>query len=94
MRALVRVSSPNSPTKPSPPIMQLLLAINLLIIRLDRRPSVDPLPFHDVYLVELQEVVSRDMPLMDARQSWIGEVQAGLQRIKTIGGDATLLGVW
>jgi hypothetical protein len=99
MRALVRLSSPPvmsiPATPPSPPITRLLLAINLLIIRLDRRPSVDPLPFHDVYLVELQqEVVSRDSIHQDAGQSWIEEVQAGLQRVKTIGGEATLLGIW
>jgi hypothetical protein len=100
-RALVRLSS--SPTAPQhesvhahPTINQFLIALELSAIRVDRRPSSYPIPFHDVYLIELQQhMEGGDSAQSQGReQSWTLEVEAGLQRVKDIGGEAALLGVW
>ena len=99
-RALVRLSS--SPAALSgtstPTITQFLVALNLPTIRMDRRPSSYPIPFHDVYLVEVQrdskdEVITQRVQ-KGTKQSWISEVKAGLERVRDIGAEAALLGVW
>jgi hypothetical protein len=101
--ALVRVSS--SPAALSrgtihstPTITQFLIALKISATRLDRRPSTYPVPFHDVYLVELQQDTGDEARTQNMQpstdQPWIVEVQAGLERVKDIGGEAVLLGVW
>lgn len=65
---------------------------------MDRRPSSYPIPFHDVYLVEVQrdskdEVITQRVQ-KGTKQSWISEVKAGLERVRDIGAEAALLGVW
>jgi hypothetical protein len=51
-----------------------------------------------VYLVELQRDLKdggTEKSLHKAiEQQWISEVKAGLDRVKEIGGEAILLGVW
>lgn len=69
----------------------------MTIIRMDRRPSISPVPFHDVYIVEVERN-SENSKSIDGSQeggsSWMLEVEEGLQRIRILGGVATLLGVW
>ena len=61
----------------------------MTVTRIDRRPSIGTVPFHDTYIVELeQEDNTRDNnPL--AR-----EVEAAVERIRRSGGDARLIGMW
>jgi len=51
-----------------------------------------------VYLVELQQDLKHgdaEQSLHEAtQQQWISEVKAGLDRVKEIGGEAVLLGIW
>ena len=102
MRALVRLSSSGmmpsgDVVHPAPTITQLLIALKLSAIRIDRRPSSYPVPFHDVYLVELQHDVREEDSTRGthpATEPWILEVKAALDRVKDIGGEAGLLGVW
>jgi len=101
-RALVRLSS--SPVALSremvhsaPTITQFLIALKLSAIRIDRRPSYYPVPFHDVYLVELQHGIGNRSTAQSAQQGiqpWKSEIEAGLERVKDIGGEAVLLGMW
>jgi hypothetical protein len=101
-RALVRLSSsgmaPTGDMHSAPTITQLLITLKLSAIRVDRRPSSYPVPFHDVYLVELQRDLKdggTEKSLHKAiEQQWISEVKAGLDLVKEIGGEAILLGVW
>ena len=65
---------------------------------MDRRPSTYPVPFHDVYLIELRQdagdsALTQNMQ-PSTEQPWIVEVQASLERVEDIGGEAVLLGVW
>lgn len=92
--ALVRLSVPSYDRSASPHVItELLRALDFPAKRMDRRPSLDPLPFHDVYLVEVQDkFAERDAPI--ELSSWISDVQTGLQRVRNIGGVASLLGAW
>jgi len=100
--ALVRLSSSGMATSvdmhSAPTITQLLIALKLSAIRIDRRPSSYPVPFHDVYLVELQQNLKDGDTEKGLHKviepHWISEVKAGLDRVKDIGGEAILLGVW
>jgi len=102
-RALVRLSS--SPTAPRhesvharPTINQFLIALELSAIRVDRRPSSYAMPFHDVYLVELQQdtgnMATAQRVQQGTEQPWILEVEAALERVKKEGGEAVLVGIW
>jgi hypothetical protein len=74
-------------------IMKLFVALGLHTTRVDRRPSLEPVPFHDVYFVELERVET-EQGLSGTNSSWIEEVEDGIGRVKDIGGEACLLGVW
>jgi len=98
--ALVRLTTPpgvisHDGAHLAPTITQLLIILKISAIRVDRRPSSYPIPFHDAYLVELQQNIEESASEQRSiENSWILEVKAGLERIKDIGGDAVLLGIW
>jgi len=95
--ALVRISCklPETSSKESPSgnITQLLTALGLYVTRLDRRPSLHPMPFHDVYFVELKEG-NRTEGIRNGDRSWLTEVEEGIQHVIEIGAEAQLLGSW
>jgi hypothetical protein len=79
-------------------IMQLLTALGMDAIRVDRRPSVHGIPFHDVYFVELQEedkkyVVETGVTVRSI-DWWSLEVEQAMVRVRERGGEAQLLGMW
>lgn len=90
--ALVRLSSQPASNQAIPSINEMILALKLCVCRMERRPSVHPVPFHDVYLVELQQEqgCESDQPI----DSWMSEVRTALQRVTEIGGEASFLGLW
>lgn len=91
-RALVRLSSSlDTQSSVAPTIIRLLCALELSAIRIDRRPSPYPVPFHDVYIVELQQEVGDHS---DCDRSWLCEVEASLQKARNIGGETVLVGIW
>lgn len=76
-----------------PTINVILDALNMRMIRIERRPSTYSIPFHDVYLIELQQEGNFQESGEDGRP-WLLDVNSGLQRVREIGGEASLLGVW
>lgn len=90
--ALARISSqPTQNELATPSVSDMVVALKLRVNRLDRRPSLHSVPFHDVYLVELQqEKQSCERSVLP----WISEVTSALRRVIEIGGEASLLGVW
>lgn len=76
-RALLRVQ----PQPGGTGIVWLLGALDLTTLKVDRRPSLLPAPFHDVYLVETE---------VDSEQ----DVDAALKRVRELGAECTLLGTW
>jgi hypothetical protein len=68
-------------------ISRLIVALALIVIKLDRRPSLTEEPFHDVYFAELQASG-------DSKNAWTTQVQQGVERIRDCGGLAQILGTW
>jgi len=99
--ALVRISCklPTTSSIDTPGnITQLLAALGLCVTRIDRRPSLHLIPFHDVYFVELEEgntnraVRNGDGVRND--KSWMKAVEDGIQHVIEIGAEAQFLGSW
>ncbi|KAI0361194.1 PDT-domain-containing protein [Trametes cingulata] len=106
-RALIRISNPPSPPREdeAPPPNRLLHTIvgTLLTtfgcspLRIDRRPSLTEVPFDDVYFVEVGDVT---LPLLSStanksyEKDWLERLNAGIDRIRAAGGQATILGLW
>lgn len=81
-------------------ISTLLTTFGMPITRIDRRPSLSPIPFEDLYFVELEELGSYTEPdisdkalaLEDKR--WLEKLKTGIERAAALGAQATLLGFW
>ncbi|KAJ7172700.1 Prephenate dehydratase-domain-containing protein [Mycena filopes] len=87
-RCLIRLSS-RTDAFPAPAITQLLTALAIPVSRLDRRPQLENARlFHDVYFAEL---VSGEGDNLDG---WLADIERGIERIRTAGGEADLLGTW
>ncbi|KAI0348496.1 PDT-domain-containing protein [Trametopsis cervina] len=74
----------------------LLTTFGVPVTRIDRRPSLNDIPFEDMYFLELEELgVPVEVPDRSQRiQAWMKRVNAGVQRVKAAGSQATVLGVW
>ncbi|KAF7359540.1 Prephenate dehydratase domain-containing protein [Mycena sanguinolenta] len=84
---LVRLTARRDVTPRAPPINQILAALDLTVSRLDRRPQLDsPFPFCDVYFAELEKG--------DSSASWHSAVEDAMKRVKALGVEAELLGLW
>ncbi|KAH9858192.1 PDT-domain-containing protein [Lenzites betulinus] len=106
-RALIRISNPppQRHVDEAPPPNRLLHTVTSTLmttfgcaaLRIDRRPSLTEVPFDDVYFVEVGDVI---LPVMSAEANksceaeWLTRVQAGVERIRAVGGEATILGLW
>ncbi|KAI0080087.1 PDT-domain-containing protein [Panus rudis PR-1116 ss-1] len=112
-RALVRVGLP-SPKDIDPESFESLAynrPLNLLmstllttfgvpVLRIDRRPSLNPIPFEDVYFIELEELGTppefreKDPESSMTEREWLKKVLSGVDRVKAVDLDAALLGIW
>lgn len=92
--ALIRLSTPSSTGAIN--ILRYLAVLTLNVVRIDRRPSPEALPFHDVYFLELggggQESALALTRLVDC--SWTSKVEREVGSIREAGGDANLVGIW
>lgn len=73
------------------------------VSRVDRRPSIQPIPFQDVYFVELLERFDNlnindgdgsDGLEREGESRWAKGVQDGVRRVNDGGGCAQILGIW
>ncbi|KAK0208255.1 Prephenate dehydratase-domain-containing protein [Desarmillaria ectypa] len=86
-RALLRLSV--DVTNKSASIMTLLAALRMNhISRVDRRPALDSVPFHDIYFVEINSIAEQSQDI------WESEVGCALERVRLSGGTGKLLGIW
>ena len=69
--------------------MKYLKVLDLYTTRIDRRPAPDSPPFQNVYLVEVSGC-DHDY----ASAEWIAVVGQAILRVRNIGGEATLMGIW
>lgn len=81
-------------------IMSTLLTIfGMPAARIDRRPSLSSKPFDDVYFVEFEHKKRAHSPGRPFKYTlegitWLSRIQAGIEHIRNVKGEATLLGVW
>ncbi|KAF8168006.1 Prephenate dehydratase-domain-containing protein [Crassisporium funariophilum] len=92
-KALIRLSSPLPPsTEARGPcafdVTKYLKILDLSTSRIDRRPSLDSVAFRDIYFIE---VIGCGKELLD---SWTRDVEKGVARMRSLGGEVTLVGVW
>ena len=77
----------------------LLTTFGVPVIRIDRRPSLNNIPFEHVYFVELEELGSdlgeEGVGHDDQRGSvWLSRIRMGIDRISETGGEASIIGIW
>ena len=77
----------------------LLTTFGVPVIRIDRRPSLNTIPFEHVYFVELEELgsdlgeegVGHDD---EGGSVWLRRIRMGIDRISETGGEASIIGIW
>ena len=70
--------------------MKYLKVLDLYTTSIDRRPAPDSPPFQNVYLVEVSGC-DHDYASVE---SWVAVVEQAILRVRNIGGEATLVGIW
>ncbi|EJF67040.1 PDT-domain-containing protein [Dichomitus squalens LYAD-421 SS1] len=106
-RALVRIGNqlrhhregePPSSTQLSRIVTSTLLTtFGCPALRIDRRPSLNGVPFDDVYFVEVGDLtppVHSEVASKSCEEEWLQRVQDGIERINATGGEAVILGLW
>lgn len=113
-QALIRVtikplpaSSQSKGASLTPNIFECLASLppTLTPARVDRRPSLQAVPFQDVYFIELYERPEGSVEVdHDVRESedgsergvgrWAEDVQSGADRMNSLGAPARVLGTW
>ena len=87
---------------PHPTITDLLAALRLPAIRIDRRPSVQRELFGSVYIVEAiddeasqpSQLVCEEDHVTGLSSPWMDKVFDAIARVVARGGRADLLGIW
>ncbi|KAI5898139.1 PDT-domain-containing protein [Schizophyllum commune H4-8] len=70
---------------PGQRISSVLHALSLDVIRMDRRPAPNALPFQDTYLLEVVGAGPAE---------WRTHLDQALDRVRTSGATASLMGIW
>ncbi|KAH9950493.1 PDT-domain-containing protein [Amylocystis lapponica] len=103
-KALVRISLQSSKETPQNRLLHLvtstlLTTFGVPAVRIDRRPSLNAVPFEDVYFLELHDPIGSYTPdtadcHATANTMWCSRVKAGIERVQVAGGEASVLGFW
>lgn len=92
-RALICLSEPLQPScvlhKQSWNLLNFLTTMRLYITRLDRRPSLDAMPFRDLYFIEVQSNVEGQLNV-----DWKEEVEAAVLRLAASECEVNVRGIW
>ncbi|KAK7694819.1 hypothetical protein QCA50_002007 [Cerrena zonata] len=82
-------------------ISTLFTSFGVPVTRIDRRPSLRPIPFDDVYFIEVEELGTpleyrnpTASPSSVSEENWLRKVQESVRRVRSAGLDATLIGLW
>jgi len=90
VKALIRMSAPRpscqSDSKQN--IVPYLMALDLPSAHISRRPSLVPIPFYSVYFVE---VFGRHD---QTRETWKVYLEEAMYRVRALGCEVDLIGVW
>jgi len=88
---LLRVQvPPNDPVKPALDISRVISTLDIIVKRIDRRPSLHGGPFDDVYFLEVGTIPGQNSPNL----SWTKQLQEAVDRVKGMGVEMSVLGCW
>ncbi|EJD03966.1 PDT-domain-containing protein [Fomitiporia mediterranea MF3/22] len=92
-RALLRISSDSEKAIGLAPV---ITELNLVVRHINRRPSIQCTPFHDVYILEVSKLPHTSTRTNSGEQihSWVDEVEAALGRVRDLGWEGGCLGTW
>ena len=68
----------------------VLNTLDLTVLRIDRRPSLYAIPFHDAYFIE----VSANSKQNDCGQLWKTVLQQAVDNVRAMGTEVSVLGLW
>lgn len=95
--ALIRLWVPPAPAPGiyQKDVMQYLAPSGLSVVRIDRRPSDDGLPFRNVYFVETADTTdSSTTEPSPTSKTWTATVEDAVSLIRNMGGEVDLIGMW
>ena len=70
-------------------VSHLLTALQLSTTRIDRRPAIGTVPFHDTYIIEVEQEGNTQN-----NSPWVRKVEVAMERVKHAGGNGRLIGLW
>ena len=89
--ALLRLRAPlGGPVKPALNIPRVIGTLEIIVERIDRRPSIRGRLFDDVYFLEVGAIQGQNRP----EPSWIKQLQDAVDRVKCMGVEVSVLGHW
>ncbi|TFK77006.1 PDT-domain-containing protein [Pluteus cervinus] len=89
-RALLRIRGQHTGQKLSSTcLVPVLSVLHLDISRIDRRPSLESEPFHNVYFLEIQSTEAKE-----GDKNWAETVNEAVGRVRDAGGLADIIGLW
>lgn len=89
--ALLRFQAPpGDPVKPMLNISRIISMLDIIILRIDRRPLVHGKPFDNVYFFEVGAILGKNSP----KQLWMKQLEQAVDKIKCMGVEVSILGCW
>jgi len=89
MKALLRLSAPISADCQN--LVSYLKVLYLPVVRINARPSPDSIPFKNMYFVE---TCRSDKESSESVEFWKVSLEKAMLRVRTIGGEIDLAGIW
>jgi len=95
-KGLLRLWAPPAPARGTrqKDIIQYLSPSGLSVMRIDRRPSDDGLPFRNVYFVETADTAGEGSEESPTSDSWTTLLEEAVSLMRNMGGEVDLIGVW
>ena len=74
----------------------LLTTFGCPALRIDRRPSLNQIPFDDVYFIELGDLTLPVSPNTEtsSEEGWLQRVKSGVKVVESAGGEGVIIGLW
>lgn len=88
--ALLRLQPPGDSMKPVLNITRIINTLDMLVKRIDRRPTDHGRPFEDVYFLEVCAIPGQSSPELP----WIKQLQQAVDKIKHMDVEISVLGCW
>lgn len=89
--ALLQLQVPSGdPVKQMLNIPRVISTLDLIVSRIDRRPSLHAKPFDNVYFLEVGAIPAQNGP----ERSWTEQLQQAVDKVRGMGVEVSVLGCW